>query len=481
MVAGEDRLKNVLDLEIIKNIFDTLEEGVLIVDKQCKILFYNKTLSRSEGLEPNYVVGRSMFEVFPSITPQESTLDQVIRTGKPIIGRYQQYLNYLGKQLQTVNSTIPIVENGEVIGAMEVSRDISVVVSLTEKVAALQQTAGGRSKNSKKPALKFSFADIVGGGKKIREITELLKKVSRTTSSVLIYGETGTGKELFTQSIHNESPRRNKPFIAQNCAALPESLLEGLLFGTTKGSFTGAMDKPGLFEQADGGTILLDEINSMGLFLQAKILRVLQEGIVRRLGGNEDIPLDVKVIATTNEHPVALMNCGRLREDLFYRLSVIYVEIPPLRERMEDIEILAEHFVNKYNHKFKKDITGLNKDLIRIFQAYNWPGNVRELEHVIEALMNFADEGRITPQHLNFLSFGALKSYVQSDDPPGQTRFKCRVGDYEKNLILEILRETGGNISQTAKKMEIKRQTLQYKLKKHNITKEDIIKLRNRV
>ncbi|MFZ5647884.1 MAG: sigma-54 interaction domain-containing protein [Bacillota bacterium] len=472
MLTGEERMKNVLDLEIIRNIFDALEEGVFIVDRDCRILFYNKTLSRFEGLEPDYVLGKSMFEVFPSITPLDSTLYQVIQTGRPIIGRFQQYINFLGREIKTVNTTIPIVDNGEVIGALEVSRDISVVLSLTEKVAALQQ-AGGRMKRGKSAGIRFSFDDIVGQSKKIREIIDLLKKVSRTTSSVLIYGETGTGKELFAQSIHAESPRRGRPFIAQNCAALPESLLEGLLFGTTRGSFTGAMDKPGLFEQADGGTILLDEINSMGLFLQAKILRVLQEGTVRRLGGNEDIPLDVRVIATTNVHPAALMKGGRLREDLFYRLSVIFVEIPPLRERAEDIEILAEHFVNKYNQKFKKHVAGLSRDLVRILREYGWPGNVRELEHVIEALMNFVDEGEITPRELSFLSFGAFRSFVENDRT-GQAYFKNRVGDYEKQLIIETLRETGGNIAQAAKKMEIKRQALQYKLKKYNIKKEDI-------
>jgi arginine utilization regulatory protein len=474
VVMGRERLKSMLDLEIIKNIFDTLDEGILIVDMECQVLFYNKTLSRFEGLDADCVVGKPLFEVFPSLTPQESTLFQVIRTGNPICGRFQQYINYLGKKFRTVNTTIPIVEDGRTVGALEVSRDISVVVNLTEKVAALQQAVSDRGKNQKNIGLRFSFDDIIGGSKSMREITDLLKKVSRTSSSVLLYGETGTGKELFAQSIHNNGPRRNKPFIAQNCAALPESLLEGLLFGTTKGSFTGALDKPGLFEQADGGTILLDEINSMGLFLQAKLLRVLQEGVVRRLGGDKDIPICVKVITTTNEHPVTLMKSGRLREDLYYRLSVIYVEIPPLRERPEDIKTLAEHFMNKYNKKFGKNLRGFDESIINIFRAYQWPGNVRELEHVIEALMNFADEGQITTQQLGFLHFGAFRNYVQLEHAT-QTRLKNRIGDYEKNLIVEILRETGGNIAQAAKKMEIKRQALQHKLKKYNIVKQDIM------
>ena len=190
---------------------------------------------------------------------------------------------------------------------------------------------------------------------------------------MLIYGETGTGKELFAQSIHSDSPRRYMPFIAQNCAALPESILESILFGTTKGSFTGAEDKPGLFEQADGGTILLDEINNMHISLQTKLLRVLQEGVIRRLGGVSDIPVDVRIIATTNEKPSELLKKGKLRHDLYYRISVINVEIPPLRERINDIDELIDFFIKKYNKKFAKNITGIEEEVINIFKKYKCP------------------------------------------------------------------------------------------------------------
>jgi len=204
------------------------------------------------------------------------------------------------------------------------------------------------------------------------------------------------------------------------------------------------------------------------------LVRVLQEGVVRRLGGSEDITVDVKIIATTNEPPLLLIKNGRLREDLFYRLSVIYVEIPPLRERIADIEILTEYFIKKFNNKFNKTIVGCNKTVINIFREYHWPGNVRELEHVIEALMNFTDEAQITPEHLQFLSFGAFKNYLLREDME-QKQIKHRVDDYEKQLIIEILRETGGNIAQAAKKMQMKRQALQYKLKKYSISKEEIL------
>ncbi|WP_422444434.1 sigma-54 interaction domain-containing protein [Thermoanaerobacterium sp. DL9XJH110] len=477
MASVEEKLEDILKLETVREIFDTLEEGVLIVDRDCRILFYNKTLSNFEGLDPIFVVGKTIFEVFPSITPQESTLFQVIKTGKSVAGRYQQYFNCRGKQIKTVNTTIPITCGGEVIGAAEVSRDVSMIINLTERVADLQQKSTGTSKHQKKYAGRYSFDDILGHNEKIRKIIEMLKKVSMTSSSVLIYGETGTGKELFAQSIHNASPRRHMPFIAQNCAAIPESILEGLLFGTTRGSFTGALDKPGLFEQADGGTMLLDEINSMPISLQSKLLRVLQEGVIRRVGGSQDIPVDVRIIATTNENPIELTKNGKLRQDLFYRLSVIYVEIPPLRERPDDISELAEFFIKKYNEKFHRKVTGINWEVMDIFRGYSWPGNVRELENVIEALMNYVDYGEIRKEHLQFLSFGPFKNYLNEQHYSSENpEFKGIINDYQKKVILDVLRSTGANITKAAKKMGIKRQLLQYYMKKYNISREEVLK-----
>ncbi|ADL08721.1 sigma-54 interaction domain-containing protein [Thermosediminibacter oceani] len=467
----EKRLKEILSYKTIRKIFDALDEGIIIVDRDYNIIFYNNTLTRFEGLESKNVIGKKLLEVFPSLTPEESTIYQVIETGRPIFNRYQQYLNYKGMEIRTLNTTIPIVENGQVLGALEISRDVSEVYALSQKVLELQQKLIGKKPRSINVGLKYSFDSIVGSSKKIREIVEVLKKVAGTTSSVLIYGETGTGKELFAQSIHSESPRKNRPFIAQNCAALPETLLESLLFGTTKGSFTGAEDKPGLFEQADGGTLLLDEINCMGLSLQSKLLRVLQEGVVRRIGATFDIPVDVRIIATTNEKPSELLKSGRLRSDLFYRLSVIYVEIPPLRERPEDIEELVSFFIKKYNAKFGKDVKGVDRQVLNIFREYPWPGNVRELEHVIEGVMNYVDGGYILTGDLKYLSFGSFRDYIEKKPDPA-IGVKSRVDEYEKDLILNALRSTGGNITRAAQKLGIKRQSLQYRMKKYGITKE---------
>jgi len=235
-------------------------------------------------------------------------------------------------------------------------------------------------------------------------------------------------------------------------------------------AFFSALDKPGLFEQADGGTILLDEINNMGHALQTKLLRVLQEGVVRRLGDMTDIPADVRIIATTNEKPSELLESGRLKQDLFFRLSVIYAEIPPLRERQDDIYDLTNYFIKKYNEKFKKNVLSIQKDVIDIFCQYSWPGNVRELEHVIEALMNYVDDGVIKKEHLRFLSYGAFKNYIEKE-PPAFTgvQLKKNVFNYEKNLIVEVMNSTQGNITKAAQKMGMKRQLLQYYLKKYGI------------
>jgi arginine utilization regulatory protein len=461
-------LEELLDSPIVQCILDSLEEGIVIVDCDCRILFYNKTLSRLEGLEKKDVVNKILQDVFPSITPAESTLWKVMKTGEIIREKFQEYVNYQGREIKTVNTTIPLLDGREIIGALEVSRDISQVVNLTEKVSQLQQTLNRKSIKGK---ATFSFFDIIGCNHKIRDIIFLLQKVARTTSSVLIYGETGTGKEMFAQSLHNEGNRRNRPFIAQNCAALPESLLEGIMFGTTKGSFTGAADRAGLFEQANGGTVLLDEINSMSMPLQAKILRVLQENVVRRLGGNEDSPIDVRVIATTNENPLDLVKEGRLREDLFYRLSVICIEIPALRERKEDLLLLSQFFINKYNLRFQKKVTGIKPEVQTIFEEYSWPGNVRELEHVIEALLNFSDSGMITMEHLKYLSFGAFQTFVEQRKAilKRSNYFKEEFYQTEKEDIIEAMKQHNGNITKAAHQLGIKRQSLQYRLKKYEI------------
>jgi arginine utilization regulatory protein len=296
----------------------------------------------------------------------------------------------------------------------------------------------------------------------------------------LIYGETGTGKELFAQSIHNASNRKNNEFIAQNCAALPKDLLESLLFGTEKGSFTGAKSKPGLFEMADGGTILLDEINSMDLSLQAKLLRVLQDGRIRRIGAQKEKQVDVRIITTMNMHPDKAFEKDLLREDLYYRLSVVYIYLPPLRKRKDDIFLLTDHFIKQYNKEFDKNITGLSNKLKDVFKKYPWPGNVRELKHVIESAYNIKQLGdeietddlpgyirERLGQNRNILNNWTTEEKIKdNEDLPSLESY---LEEIEMNLIKNALEKTDDNISAAARELDISRQSLQYKLKKYEL------------
>ncbi|HRU41578.1 MAG TPA: sigma 54-interacting transcriptional regulator, partial [Candidatus Diapherotrites archaeon] len=340
---------------IIDTILKNIDIGIHVVDSSGKTIIYNQAMADMEGLDTNEVMGKSILDIFPSLTPETSTLLTVLKMGKPIYNKYQTYLNNKGKQISTLNSTLPIRISQGKIGALEIAKNITKEKELSDKLVYLHQELA--SKDIDGSSLKgYTFRNLIGEDEKFLSTVEIARKAAMSSSTVLICGETGTGKELFAQSIHNESSRKHKPLIAQNCAALPESLLEGILFGTVKGSFTGAINRPGLFEQANGGTLMLDEINSMGHQLQAKLLRVLQEGYVRRIGGLSDIPVDVRILATTNEDPLVLLQKGILRKDLYYRLNVISVSIPPLRERKTDIMLLTDHFIKKYNNILQKDI-----------------------------------------------------------------------------------------------------------------------------
>ena len=333
-------------------ILDQLDEGVHVVDLQGNTVYYNKAIGRMEGLEAKDVLGQSLLRYFPSLSKETSTLWQVIQTHHPLVQVAQTYLNPLGEKIESVNNTFPLTIEGEFVGAFEIAKDLSRVARLTEQVVQLQSELHPPLPNkTSKGSLFYTFSDIVTHCEAMLRLMEKAKRAAKTDVSVLITGETGTGKEMVAQSIHTTSSRAHGLFIAQNCAALPESLLEGILFGTVRGSFTGAIDRPGLFEQAEGGTLLLDEIDSMGLNLQAKLLRVLQEGRIRRLGDVREKEIDVRILTTTNQPLEESLRQGRIRPDLYYRINVLEIALPPLRERPEDIELLAHHFLKQLANK----------------------------------------------------------------------------------------------------------------------------------
>ena len=390
MHTEEINFKKIIEMNMLyETLLNELDIGIHIINEESKTIIYNRKMMDIESMDRSDVLDKNPLEVFAFEENKNSTLIEALKLGKTNKNIKQTYFNNKGQEITTINDTFPIIENGKIKGAIEISKEIS----------HLKQTM--KTNLSRKQNTKFTFDHIIGDSRAIQSVIAEAKRVIRTSSSILIIGETGTGKELFAQSIHNESQRSTKPFISQNCAAIPETLMESLLFGTNRGAFTGAIDKPGLFEEANGGTLLLDEINSLSPTLQAKLLRAIQEKTIRRIGGTQEKEIDVRIIATINEDPLEAIAHNRLRQDLYYRLSVVTLCLPPLRERKEDIAYLVQHFIEKYNIQFDLSVKDVDLNVNNFFYKYDWPGNVRELEHIIEGSMNLIeDEDIITAFHM---------------------------------------------------------------------------------
>ncbi len=361
--------------EILSALLGLLNEGVHIVAGQGTSIFYNSVMARMEQMEPADVVGRRFEDAFSHMDLESSTIYRALQAGASTVNQPQRYINASGKYIHTINTTIPVKDaDGKLLAVIEVANDVTQLSELCDRLAHLQSQVGTQETSKKQKLKRYHFSDLIGRDPKFQKSMERAKRAAQNDMPVLIYGETGTGKELFAQSIHYGGTRSGKPFIAQNCAALPSNLLEGLLFGTAKGGFTGAVDRAGLFELANHGTLLLDELNSMPYELQSKLLRVLQESYIRRVGGSEDIPVDVRVITTVNEDPVDLIRQGKLRQDLYYRLSVVTLNIPPLRERRGDIPYLAQALIEKHHAKMGKRLSELPRDVLRQLMEYDYPG-----------------------------------------------------------------------------------------------------------
>lgn len=459
------------DIILMKNldkILDNINEGIHVVNELGKTIIYNKKMSELEGMDKNIVLGKKIDQVFPSLNESTSTLLLTLKNKKEIKNNQQEYLNKFGQKIVTINSTIPIILGNGTVWALEIARDITETKKLYNKIVTLQEKLY-TDDNMDEENKYFTFDDIKGKSKKLKQVINYARQAARTDSSILITGETGTGKELLAQSIHSGSRRKNKPFIAQNCAALPENLLEGILFGTRRGGFTGAIDRKGLFEQANGGTLLLDEINSMSKSLQAKLLRVLQEGLVRPLGGKEDIKVDVRIIATSNKSPLDSIREGNLREDLYYRLAVVLLRLPILSERSKDILLLSDYFIKKINYKFDKDVTGLDDQVKELFIKYDWPGNVRQLEHVIEGAINIINEKKVIKREHVEPFLIDINFDKKNDKKEIKETLPEKIEKVEKEYIIKALKKNNKNITTTAKYLGIKRQSLQYRINKYSI------------
>jgi arginine utilization regulatory protein len=471
--AGGGTFKMIFSQKNVEKILDHVEEGIQIIDGRGRIVYFNRAAAEHEEIRREEAVGKYILDIYPSLDPETSTLLRAIEKGSPTFNIQQTFLNYKGKKITTINSSFAIKAKDKIVGAIEISRNITDVKELSERVVALQEQLIDKKEGNKSKkhgdAAKFTFFDIIGRSKEVVKVKGMAMKAAQTASPVLVYGETGTGKELFVHAMHTASCRRNKPFIAQNCGALPASLLESILFGTVKGSFTGADNRAGLFELANGGTLFLDEINSMPLELQVKLLRVLQDGTIRRVGDSKTRQVDVRIVAASNEDPLSAVENKRLRRDLYYRLNVIALKLPELKERKGDIPILTKYFIDRFNEKLNKEVMKVSDDVLELFENYDWPGNVRELEHVIEGAMNLMDGDVITvdclPVYFDKFSKRSLKKEIDIQNVP----LKEALENLEIEMIKNALNEGDGNISHAAERLQIPRQTLQYKIKKHKI------------
>lgn len=443
-------------MECVAKLYDHLD--ALIIINHEGIVEYSIMLCAS-GLENEGFTGKHILDVYPNLTEQTSSHCRVMKSGRPIFNETQTVKDMNGNVYVLENSTYPIEYHNEIIGTVEGS------VLLSKNGKAVLHT----EKKEKKEVGLHSLDQMITEDPVMLDIKEKVKKIAPTDSPVLIYGETGTGKELIAQAIHHYSRRCGGPFISQNCSAIPSSLLESILFGTVKGSYTGAENRKGLFELAHGGTLFLDELNSMDMAMQAKILKAIEDGRIRRLGAEKETEVSVRVVSAVNEDPFQSISAGTLRRDLYFRLGVIQINLPPLRNRRGDIAILTEFFIGQYNEKMGKHISSVSNFIWNTFHHYDWPGNVRELKNAIEYAFHLASGDVLTlkdiPEHILF-DFKAREEYMDGESALEKTMAK-QVAELEKKLIADAL-STSKNVTAAAKKLGITRQTLQYKMEKYN-------------
>ncbi|WP_286231555.1 sigma-54 interaction domain-containing protein [Neobacillus mesonae] len=462
----------------LEKIIESLDEGVMMSDHEGRIVLYNHAQEKLEGLDHREIIGKHLWAAY-NYNPQYSEHRHTFNTGKPIFSRYRAHSTVNGIPRYVNYSTFPIQKDGETIAVFSISTNESHLKNRLHQTIEMKRQIVQPDSDSKpfKNGTSFTFENIKGKSLALKNLIQEAQNIAIHNTDVLIVGETGTGKELFAQSMHNHSPRAEQPFVAVNCAAIPETLLESTLFGTVKGAFTGASNQMGLFEYAKKGTLFLDEINSMPLTLQSKLMRVLQERLVRRVGSNDVSPVECTVISASNEDPVKLTEEGKMRLDLFYRIAHTSIFIPPLRERTEDILFFIDHFIEKYQHKFNKSVPPLSSALRAMLLQYQWPGNTRELEHLIENLIIQSNEtekeinSEHLPAYLRNKIVTASSSKGRNQKEIIKNPLKSIFANSQEHYIQKVLDETNWNISKAAKQLGITRQSLQYHIKKHGLAK----------
>lgn len=461
-------------LEIFKHFFDLIHQPMAIIDKEGKYVYYNQESAELDGYPIEQAIGKPMLKVYPKMRKEDSTMLQALQHGKEYQNNYQSYYNHVGKLVDYMHTTVPLYnKNQKIIGAIEIGRNLSTVRQLQDQVFKLNSKL---YQNKEQP-----LPEIVFVSKTMQEVIDQTNILGANDVPVLIVGETGTGKELFARLIHQTSQRRDKAFISLNCSALPTTLIESTLFGTVKGAFTGAENRQGYLELANGGTLFLDELNAMPLEMQSKLLRFLQEKTYWQLGGNKEMHSDVRIVAAINEPPTELLKTGKMRSDLFFRLNVGLIKLPALRDRTEDIPVLARYFIDKHKNDVNVVISGISEHALQQLISAPWPGNVRMLENTIVRSMVLQNEpGELQNIVLDKDLFDLNSSSSQNDDinkpenlpintsTDGNNLIE-QVENYERQLIINALNQANGKIITAAKLLNISRTTLQYKVKKYHI------------
>ncbi len=431
-------------------ILDSIADGVFTVGRDWRIRSFNRAAEIITGISKEEAIGQQCCDIFKaSICENQCALRETLKTNQQIINRPIYIINSEGVTVPISISTALLKNSeGDIIGGVETFRDLSTVEELKRQLY----------KN-------YSFQDIISKNKKIHEIFDIIPGIAESDSTVLIEGESGVGKELFANAIHRLSHRMDHPLITINCGALPDSLLESELFGYKAGAFTDARkDKPGRFALAEKGTIFLDEIGDISPALQARLLRVLQEKIYEPLGGTESVKANVRIITATNKNLEEQIKNGSFREDLFYRINVIKIKLPPLRERREDIPLLANHFISRFNKFKQKVVTGISTEALTILMNHNFPGNIRELENIIEHAFVLNRSGEIQIKDLP----GNLRP--EESDENKEIR---SIDDLEAQFIIGTLNKLNWNRRKTAKHLNMHTTTLWRKMKKLNINPVD--------
>ena len=436
---------------LTQTILDSIVEGVFTVDKNLKITYFNHAAEKITGVTKKEAIGQYCFEALRSnICEKCCPVSESLETGEDTINQKVNILRRDGKELPiSVNASVLRDETGKIIGGVETFRDLSTIEALRKEIKQ-----------------KYTFEDIVSKNHKILQIFSILPNIAESDSTVLIHGPSGSGKELFARAIHNLSFRKDKPFVAINCGALPDNLLESELFGYVKGAFTDAKkNKPGRFQLAKGGTIFLDEVESLSAATQVKLLRVLQEKEFEPLGAIAPVKSDVRIISATKDNLLDLIENNKFRNDLYFRLNIMKIELPPLSERRDDVPLLANKFIEKFNHRMGKNVDTLSNEVLNKLMKHNFSGNVRELENIIEHAMVMCSKNEILVEHLP-----AELIEIKSNNSPAVINNNPLLNN-EQSVILECLEKHDWNKNKVAEELNIHRSTLWRKMKKHGLVK----------